>query len=69
MEVYQQVVSPLIQEVLCGYNCTVFAYGQTGTGKTHTMVGENAGDEQDWQNVSIGRKQTGTFLDTLFLDI
>ncbi|XP_073959322.1 kinesin-like protein at 61F [Choristoneura fumiferana] len=50
LEVYQQVVSPLIQEVLCGYNCTVFAYGQTGTGKTHTMVGENTGDEQDWQN-------------------
>ena len=23
-----------------GYNCTVFAYGQTGTGKTHTMEGD-----------------------------
>ena len=23
-----------------GYNCTVFAYGQTGTGKTHTMEGK-----------------------------
>lgn len=22
-----------------GYNATVFAYGQTGTGKTHTMMG------------------------------
>lgn len=30
----------MIEEVLSGYNCTVFAYGQTGTGKTHTMVGE-----------------------------
>jgi kinesin family member 11 len=30
----------LIDEVLAGYNCTVFAYGQTGTGKTYTMVGE-----------------------------
>lgn len=39
-EVYQYVVHPLIEEVLAGYNCTVFAYGQTGTGKTHTMVGE-----------------------------
>ncbi|XP_063382671.1 kinesin-like protein Klp61F [Cydia fagiglandana] len=51
IEVYQQVVSPLIKEVLCGYNCTVFAYGQTGTGKTHTMVGESTGDENvNWQN-------------------
>ncbi|CAH2986056.1 unnamed protein product [Chilo suppressalis] len=50
VEVYQEVVSPLIEEVLAGYNCTVFAYGQTGTGKTHTMVGENTSDETTWQN-------------------
>jgi kinesin family protein 11 len=25
-----------------GYNCTVFAYGQTGTGKTFTMEGDPA---------------------------
>ncbi|XP_069361903.1 kinesin-like protein Klp61F [Maniola hyperantus] len=49
VEVYQAVVSPLIEEVLAGYNCTVFAYGQTGTGKTHTMVGEAAADESTWQ--------------------
>jgi kinesin family member 11 len=40
-EVYASVVSPMIDEVLAGYNCTVFAYGQTGTGKTYTMVGED----------------------------
>ncbi|XP_050073089.1 kinesin-like protein Klp61F [Anopheles maculipalpis] len=39
-EVYQGVVAPYIEEVLSGFNCTVFAYGQTGTGKTFTMVGE-----------------------------
>ncbi|KAM3958876.1 kinesin-like protein at 61F [Aphomia sociella] len=50
VEIYQDVVSPLIEEVLAGYNCTVFAYGQTGTGKTHTMVGESTGDETTWQN-------------------
>lgn len=42
MDVYKSVVNPLIEEVLQGYNCTVFAYGQTGTGKTYTMVGEKS---------------------------
>ena len=32
-EVYQRAVQPLVEEVLAGFNCTVFAYGQTGTGK------------------------------------
>jgi kinesin family protein 11 len=32
--VYQEVVAPMLEEVLQGYNCTLFAYGQTGTGKT-----------------------------------
>lgn len=26
--------------MLSGYNCTIFAYGQTGTGKTYTMSGD-----------------------------
>lgn len=38
--VYQTVVTPVLAEVMRGYNCTVFAYGQTGTGKTHTMEGD-----------------------------
>ncbi len=32
--IYHDVVSPMLEEVLQGYNCTLFAYGQTGTGKT-----------------------------------
>lgn len=39
MDIYSYVVAPMISDVLEGYNCTVFAYGQTGTGKTHTMTG------------------------------
>jgi len=39
-DVYKTVVGRLINEVTQGYNCTVFAYGQTGTGKTHTMEGK-----------------------------
>jgi hypothetical protein len=33
--IYHDVVSPMLEEVLEGYNCTLFAYGQTGTGKTY----------------------------------
>lgn len=31
---YNDVAKPILQQVLQGYNCTIFAYGQTGTGKT-----------------------------------
>ena len=38
-EVYEITAKPAIISVLEGYNSTVFAYGQTGTGKTFTMEG------------------------------
>ncbi|CAI7586631.1 unnamed protein product [Penicillium palitans] len=38
--VYEDVVVPVLDEMLAGYNCTIFAYGQTGTGKTYTMSGD-----------------------------
>ena len=38
-EVFEQTLAPVIGDVLSGYESTVFAYGQTGTGKTHTMEG------------------------------
>ncbi|ONK62329.1 uncharacterized protein A4U43_C07F2770 [Asparagus officinalis] len=37
--IYDHAVSPIVKDVLEGFNCTVFAYGQTGTGKTYTMEG------------------------------
>lgn len=37
--IYKETSSPIINNVLEGYNGTIFAYGQTGTGKTHTMTG------------------------------
>ncbi|KAK4983797.1 Kinesin-related motor protein [Elasticomyces elasticus] len=38
--IFEEVVSPILDEVLSGFNCTIFAYGQTGTGKTYTMSGD-----------------------------
>ncbi|XP_015428672.1 PREDICTED: bipolar kinesin KRP-130-like [Dufourea novaeangliae] len=52
IDVYNAVVSPLLEQVLAGYNCTVFAYGQTGTGKTFTMEGTNIDPTLHWQSDS-----------------
>ncbi|KAM0556744.1 hypothetical protein ACHAPJ_005803 [Fusarium lateritium] len=38
--VFDDTVKPILDEMLAGYNCTIFAYGQTGTGKTYTMSGD-----------------------------
>ena len=43
-DIYAETSAPIISNVLEGYNGTIFAYGQTGTGKTHTMTGV-IGDE------------------------
>lgn len=35
--VYEKIAKPVVTDVLKGFNGTIFAYGQTGTGKTYTM--------------------------------
>lgn len=37
--IYEETVRYLVDSVLEGYNGTIFAYGQTGTGKTFSMEG------------------------------
>ncbi|NXI85826.1 KI18A protein, partial [Rhipidura dahli] len=39
LEVFEHTTKSLIDGFLNGYNCTVLAYGATGAGKTHTMLG------------------------------
>jgi kinesin family protein 18/19 len=39
MEVYEGTTKGLLDSILEGYNATVFAYGATGCGKTHTITG------------------------------
>ncbi|KAF8974640.1 kinesin-like protein [Flammula alnicola] len=38
-DVYEATTQPLLKGLLDGYNATVFAYGATGCGKTHTISG------------------------------
>ncbi|NXV52602.1 KI18B protein, partial [Uria aalge] len=38
-EVFQHTTRDVLDSVLNGYNCSVFAYGATGAGKTYTMLG------------------------------
>lgn len=38
-DIFKEVVEPLINDFLSGYNITIMAYGQTGTGKTYTVSG------------------------------
>ena len=38
-QIYEEICFPLVASVLEGYNGTVFAYGQTGCGKSYTMMG------------------------------
>ncbi|WOL04664.1 kinesin-like protein KIN-5A [Canna indica] len=44
-DLFDQAIVPIVNEVLEGYNCTIFAYGQTGTGKTYTMEGGGSRDK------------------------
>ena len=37
--IFKEIGLPLLKKFLSGYNSTIFAYGQTGTGKTHTIIG------------------------------
>uniref|UniRef100_A0A7N8XWT6 Kinesin-like protein n=1 Tax=Mastacembelus armatus TaxID=205130 RepID=A0A7N8XWT6_9TELE len=40
IQVYDTCAKQIVRDVLGGYNGTIFAYGQTSSGKTHTMEGD-----------------------------
>lgn len=39
-EVFDVVGKPIVDQAIKGFNGTIFAYGQTASGKTHTMLGD-----------------------------
>ena len=50
---YKAVAKPLVEEVTNGFNCTIFAYGRTGTGKTFTMEGDRSSEDLNWDEVCV----------------
>lgn len=40
-EIFESTTKDLIESLMGGCNCSVFAYGATGAGKTHTMLGKD----------------------------
>ena len=51
------VVAPSVNSVVRGINCTVFAYGQTGTGKTFTMLGKDLEDHLLHDGIAAAAKE------------
>lgn len=45
-DVFNFSIKPTVDDILNGYNGTVFAYGQTGAGKSYTMMGADIDSEQ-----------------------
>ncbi|XP_031686000.1 centromere-associated protein E isoform X8 [Oncorhynchus kisutch] len=41
LQLYQELAKPLVVSAVEGYNGTIFAYGQTSSGKTFTMMGSS----------------------------
>lgn len=46
VEIYESAALPIVESVLEGFNGTIFAYGQTSSGKTHTMQGVDIHDDE-----------------------
>ncbi|KAF0697946.1 Aste57867_11399 [Aphanomyces stellatus] len=83
-DVYSYVQSS-VEQVVQGFNCTIFAYGQTGTGKTHTMMGPDSslrqGDMSQWGVIpravdglfqelkSVGTSGAGAFVHCSYMQI
>ncbi|PNP45867.1 kinesin heavy chain [Trichoderma gamsii] len=45
-DIFDYSIRPTVDDILNGYNGTVFAYGQTGAGKSYTMMGKMDDPEQ-----------------------
>lgn len=46
MQVYRDIGEEMLLHAFEGYNVCIFAYGQTGAGKSYTMMGRQEKDQQ-----------------------
>lgn len=54
-EIFEVIGKPIASSCLAGYNGTIFAYGQTGAGKTYTILGPSASENNEVaDNVQLG---------------
>jgi len=62
-EVYKYAAEPIVASIIEGYNGTVFAYGQTSSGKTHTMEGP---DRVDPEMQGVVPRMISTIFDKIY---
>ncbi|KMT13775.1 hypothetical protein BVRB_4g081510 isoform A [Beta vulgaris subsp. vulgaris] len=71
-EIFAQT-SPIVTSVLDGYNVCIFAYGQTGTGKTFTMEGTPENRGVNYRTLEelfrIANQRSGTMRYELFVSM
>lgn len=60
---YNRVVAPVIPDVLRGRCCNFFAYGHSGSGKTHTMIGYDFENGDEFGLCLAAARQLATALD------
>lgn len=46
-DVFDKVGEPVLKNILDGFNGTIMAYGQTSSGKTHTMQGYDLSEKDN----------------------
>ncbi|KAK1836491.1 kinesin heavy chain [Podospora conica] len=61
-DIFDFSIKPTVDDILNGYNGTVFAYGQTGAGKSYTMMGTSIDDDE-------GRGVTPRIIEQIFTSI
>ena len=54
--IFNSIAKPITESCLQGYNGTIFAYGQTGAGKTYTIQGPDIEEPESGIGAGIMRK-------------